>query len=85
MMNNEFYKYAVDLIDSLTTEELEVGLREFGIACQRRVSVVSEQEVDVLGSMGISSPVTNNRDFLFGAELVSTEFAANDNSYALAA
>lgn len=83
-MNDEFFKYALDIIDNLTTDELEAGLREFGIECKRKISVFDDQDVDVLGQYGISWPPTNSRKFLEPDEL-AVNYAANDNSYALAA
>jgi hypothetical protein len=84
-MNNEFYQYALNVIESLTTDEIEAGLREFGIECQRKVSVFDDQELDVVGDFGISWPTTRPRRILEQDELASVDCAANDNSYALAA
>lgn len=83
-MNNDFYQYALDVIDNLTTDEIEAGLREFGIECQRKISVFDE-EVDALAEFGISWPTTRPRRILEQDELASIDCAANDNSYALAA
>ncbi len=84
-MNNNFYQYALDLIDSLTADEIEAGLQQFGIECQKKISVFNEQEIDIVGDFGISWPPTNRRRILELHDLASTDCAANDNSYALAA
>jgi hypothetical protein len=84
-MNNDFYQYALDVIDNLTDDEIEAGLRDFGIECQRKVSVFNEVEADILGEFSISWPPTRTRKILEQHELASIDCAANDNSYALAA
>lgn len=84
-MNNNFYQYALDVINNLTTDEIEAGLREFGIQYQRKVSVFNEQEVDNVGVFGISWAAAKTRRILEQPDLASIDFAANDNSYALAA
>lgn len=84
-MNNEFLQYALDIVDNLTDEELEAGLREFGLY-RREVSVFDDVDVNAFaGKQGISSPATSARRFLEPEELASIDCAANDNSYALAA
>lgn len=35
-MNEGFYQFALDIIENLTTDEIEVGLLEFGIECKRK-------------------------------------------------
>lgn len=86
-MNNEFLQYALDIVDNLTDEELEAGLREFGLY-RREVSVFNDVDVNAFAfavKQGISSPATSARRFLEPEELASVDCAANDNSYALAA
>lgn len=84
-MNNEFYKFALDILESLTTEEIEVGLKEFGIECSRKVAVFSADDIAKFCKFGISFPATNSRKFFSYDDLSSLDYAANDNSFALAA
>ena len=82
-MNNNFYEYALNLINNMSVDELEGRLVDFGLDFKRKVSLYSEQEMSgKLQSLGAADPVA---DFDFSAFLPEMDFAANDNSYALAA
>lgn len=85
-MNNNFLQYALGILDNLTAEEMEAGMLEFGIECQRKVPVLTDADIKDFSStfdifnVSVSPP-------LFGEDdgLVMMDIAANDNSYALAA
>ncbi|MDQ1834678.1 hypothetical protein [Massilia scottii] len=83
-MNHNFYQYALGILDNLSVAEMEAGLRECGIEFKRKVIVFSDADINELAGVEIATTTANARKFL-ETDLVSIDFAANDNSYALAA
>jgi hypothetical protein len=86
-MNEELFKYAMDLVDTMSLSELEEKLLAFGFDCQRKVSLYSEQELSPsMSAESVSGTARESVDFSINYSLPSLDFmAANDNSYALAA
>jgi hypothetical protein len=82
-MNENFYAYAIDLIKNLSTEDLEERLLDFGFEVQRKVNLYSALETS---SSFIDFPAAALIEELVSFEVsMSIAYAANDNSYALAA
>lgn len=82
-MNKNFYEYAKSLIKNTTVDELEKKLVAFGFDVQRKVPLYSSSEL--FGAI-FDAPLNT----LLEAQVVfdptvGVVYAANDNSYALAA
>jgi hypothetical protein len=86
-MNKNFFEHAMKVLTSMSPDELERELIEFGFDYKRKVDLYSEAELFA----SFASSESQNADSVtlaFGIDdiLPSLEFmAANDNSYALAA
>ena len=84
-MNNNFYKYAKDLIDSMSLDELEKRLNSFGIECERKVTLFTAEQIFAGHPAFVSSAAALDFYLRDIQGLTSFDLAVNDNSYALAA
>lgn len=80
-MNEEYFQYALRLLDGMSDDDFEAKLREHGFNPRRKVAMYAADETYAAADRAF-------QEALLQFELPSepVEFwAANDNSYALAA
>jgi hypothetical protein len=81
-MNENYYQYALKLLDELTLDELEAKLVEYGFNPRRKVSLFDSDEIYGPGARAHQASIQGfNIPQMPSMEI----WAANDNSYALAA
>lgn len=81
-MNENYYQYALQLLSELSLDDLEAKLREHGFNPRRRVPLFSSDEIYDAGARALQAALQR---FDLPNSPSSEFWAANDNSYALAA
>jgi hypothetical protein len=81
-MNENYYQYALKLLEELSLNDLEAKLTEYGFNPRRKFAFFSSDETY---AVGVRADQVSIQRFDISQTPMIEIWAANDNSYALAA